>query len=111
MENLEQVKQEELFELTNILKSVTKALVKENDIDRVYILSLGEETSHFHFHVFPRYKWMLNFPNEDICINDKLDGAKLFSFIRQKYKADKQELFDNRLFSIVSRVRELMTNL
>jgi diadenosine tetraphosphate (Ap4A) HIT family hydrolase len=111
VENLEQLEQKELFALTNISMAMTKVLVRENDIDKVYILSLGEETSHFHFHLFPRYDWMLNFPDEDIRTNDKIDGAKLFSFIRNKYKVDKQELFDNRLFSILNRVREFTTNL
>jgi diadenosine tetraphosphate (Ap4A) HIT family hydrolase len=106
IESLEQLEREELFELVNLSKNIAEIIVKEHDIDKVYILSLGEETSHFHIHLFPRYKWMLNFSAEDICTNDKIDGGKLFSFIRNKYKLDKQELFDYRFLQILNRVRE-----
>ncbi|MBP2660089.1 MAG: histidine triad protein [Firmicutes bacterium] len=106
VEGLEQLEPEELSQIANLSKAIIEVLIKEKDIDRVYILSLGEETSHFHFHLFPRYKWMLDFPSEDICTNDKIDGGKLFSFIRNKYKVDKQELFDNRLLEILNSVRE-----
>jgi diadenosine tetraphosphate (Ap4A) HIT family hydrolase len=106
VECLEQLEQEELSQLANLSKAIAEVIVKEHDIDKVYILSLGEETNHFHFHLFPRYKWMLNFSAEDVRTKDKVDGGKLFSFIRNKYKVDKQELFDNRLLEILNRVRE-----
>jgi hypothetical protein len=49
---------------------------------------------------------MLNFSDEDVRTNNKVDGGKLFSFIRNKYKVDKQELFENRILEILNRVRE-----
>ncbi|MBU2699428.1 diadenosine tetraphosphate (Ap4A) HIT family hydrolase [Sporomusaceae bacterium BoRhaA] len=70
------------------------------------MLSLGEETKHFHFHLFPRYNWMLNFPEENICTNGKIDGAKLFSFSRNKYKTNKQEQYESRFLSVINHVRE-----
>lgn len=105
VESLEKLEPEELSQLANLSKAITEVLIREHDIDRVYILSLGEETSHFHFHLFPRYKWMLNFSAEDVRTNDKIDGGKLFSFIRNKYKVDKQELFDNRLLEIINKIK------
>ena len=70
------------------------------------MLSLGEENSHFHFHLFPRYNWMLNFPDESIRTNGKIDGAKLFSFIRNRYKTNKQEQYDSKFLSVITHVRE-----
>ena len=95
-----------LFQLATISKVIAEVIAKEHDIDRVYLLSLGEETTHFHWHIFPRYKWMLNLPAEEIRTNGKVDGAKLFSFIRNKYKTDKQELFDNRILEILSSIKK-----
>jgi diadenosine tetraphosphate (Ap4A) HIT family hydrolase len=108
VESVDQLEQEEVFQLATISKVITEVIAKEHDIDRVYLLSLGEETTHFHWHIFPRYKWMLNLPAEEIRTNGKVDGAKLFSFIRNKYKTDKQELFDDRILEILNRVKKQM---
>ena len=53
-----------------------------NNIDKYYICSFGEVTKHFHFHLFPRYKWMLK--TDNIYVGDLIDGAKLFSKIRRE---------------------------
>lgn len=111
LESIEQLNQNELFQLAQISKRITEFLICESDIERVYILSLGEETSHFHFHLFPRYNWMLKFPDENIRINRKIDGAKLFSFIRNRYKTDKQEQHESKILSMTTHIREkIMTS-
>lgn len=76
----------ELTGLHQVLHRSTGVLQQLPLIDRVYICSLGEETSHFHFHIFPRYRWMLDDPSGLIFTNGKVDGAKLFSLMRSKHK-------------------------
>ncbi|QDR82735.1 hypothetical protein SPTER_41650 [Sporomusa termitida] len=54
-------------------------------------MNLGEETSHCHFHIFPRYRWLIDKLNVALFSQGKLDGAKLFSYYRHKNKTDKLE--------------------
>lgn len=111
VEGIEQLNQNELIQLVQIAKRIVEALSYERYIDRVYMLSLGEESRHFHFHLFPRYNWMLNFQDESIRTNGKIDGAKLFSFIRNRYKINKQEKYDSKFLSVITHVREHMDKL
>ncbi|WP_346354720.1 HIT family protein [Azotosporobacter soli] len=53
-------------------------------VEKVYIANFAEETAHFHFHLFPRYGWMKEI--QAAYVGDKLDGAKLFSLVRQTHK-------------------------
>lgn len=76
----------ELMAMTKGTKIMVGILHKLPDVEKVYILNLGEETSHFHFHIFPRYHWMIDKSNDALFSEDKLDGAKLFSYYRNKNK-------------------------
>lgn len=60
------------------LKTTVCILHKLPDVEKVYIMSLGEKTSHFHFHIFPRYRWMIEKSNVELFSRETLDGAKLF---------------------------------
>lgn len=75
----------ELTALHAVLKRASMILEKLPSLEKIYICSLGEQTSHFHFHLFPRFRWMLDYPACKICTDNKLDGAKLLSFMRAKY--------------------------
>ena len=109
IESFGELNYEELQDLAAILKLVTNVLTKEEDIDRVYALSIGEETKHLHMHLFPRYNWMLKISHQYIYTNGKVDGGKLFSYVREKYQVDKQDLFDSRLSLIVNAMRRALS--
>ncbi|MBP2642517.1 MAG: histidine triad protein [Firmicutes bacterium] len=86
--------QAEILRMGMIIKLSVAALKMIKGVDKVYVANFGEETAHFHMHIFPRYQWMLKYHAEDICTDSKVDGAKLFSFCRKqnKIKSDfKQE--------------------
>ncbi|WP_196601431.1 HIT family protein [Pectinatus frisingensis] len=81
--------QTEIMTIAMILKEVVAILQQIPDVEKVYILNLAEETSHFHFHIFPRYCWMLDSFNAELFSDGKLDGAKLFSYYRRENKVNK----------------------
>ncbi|EGO65850.1 HIT family protein [Acetonema longum] len=76
----------ELMAMTKGMKNTVSILYRLPDVEKVYILSLGEETSHLHFHIFPRYRWLTDTSNDALFSEGKLDGAKLFSYYRNKNK-------------------------
>lgn len=91
------------------LISVTELLVKSlneiSEIKKVYLLSFGEDTEHFHYHIFPRYDWMLDL--EDIYHNGILDGARLFSEAIKKYKSSCSTL-NIQIKQIVDHIKQKM---
>lgn len=78
----------ELTAVMKVMKCVVAILYRIPNVEKVYILNFSEETSHFHFHIFPRYSWMANKSNMELFLDEKLDGAKLFSFYRSKNKSN-----------------------
>lgn len=82
----------ELTTIAKILKIVVSILYKIPGVGKVYILNFAEETRHFHFHIFPRYSWMIDKSMIELFSGEKLDGAKLFSYYRGKNKTDNLEL-------------------
>ena len=88
------------------LHQSAKVLQELPGVEKIYICSLGEETTHFHFHIFPRYRWMLDYPSEAIYTGDKLDGAKLFSFMRIKYKTSTAAMLSNEVIATVDYIRD-----
>jgi diadenosine tetraphosphate (Ap4A) HIT family hydrolase len=58
--------QAEIVNIAMILKEVVAILQQIPDVEKVYILHLAEETLHFHFHIFPRYYWMLDSLNAEL---------------------------------------------
>ncbi|CUH97541.1 hypothetical protein P22_3672 [Propionispora sp. 2/2-37] len=81
----------ELMAMAKGIKIMVSILHKLPDVEKVYILNLGEETSHFHFHIFPRYRWMIDKSNVALFSAEKLDGAKLFSYYRNRNKTSELE--------------------
>jgi diadenosine tetraphosphate (Ap4A) HIT family hydrolase len=90
----------ELTAIQATLQRSAKILQELPGVEKVYICSLGEETTHFHFHIFPRYRWMLDCPSESIYSGDKVDGAKLFSFMRIQYKTSTAMLSDQVIAAV-----------
>lgn len=78
----------EIIAMAMSLKKITAILQQIPDIEKVYLLNLAEETLHFHFHIFPRYRWMLDLLKEELFTDGKLDGAKLFSYYRRENKVN-----------------------
>jgi diadenosine tetraphosphate (Ap4A) HIT family hydrolase len=95
----------ELTAIHTTLHQSARILQTLPGVEKVYICSLGEETTHFHFHIFPRYQWMLDCPSESIYTGDKVDGAKLFSFMRIKYKTSTDALLSNEVIATVDYIR------
>ena len=78
----------ELITIARILKSIVGILYKISGVEKVYILNFAEQTKHFHFHIFPRYSWMIDKTNIELFSGELLDGAKLFSYYRRENKLD-----------------------
>lgn len=102
--------QPEITTIAIILKKVVGFLQRISEVERVYILNLAEETPHFHFHIFPRYSWMIDSLNAELFSDGKLDGAKLFSYYRRKNKVDNLHELSNLdqtiAFSLAGKLRE-----
>lgn len=90
-----------------IMKFGVTALEKLDGIEKVYIANFGEETTHFHMHLFPRYNWMLSDLSENIYTNSKVDGAKLFSFYRKQYKTVPDHMKQNDILAVIESIRNL----
>ena len=76
--------------LTTVTKLAMQAVSQIDAVENVYLLSFGEITKHFHYHIFPRYQWMLEL--DDVYRNGQLDGARLFSEVSKKYTVKTAEM-------------------
>lgn len=83
--SVEELSDNEAASLPTIMKTAISRIRRiSKDIERVYICSFNELCPHLHFHLFPRYNWMLDLPG--IHTDEKLDAVKLFSVARQQYR-------------------------
>jgi diadenosine tetraphosphate (Ap4A) HIT family hydrolase len=104
---LEQLDLQELNRLFTIMQSTTQKLKHVLSVDKIYICSFCEETEHVHFHLFPRYVWMLNI--KDAYTDEKVDAAKLFSSIRNKYQTNIDQVSSNeKIIEVVNYLRKIM---
>ncbi|MDR1243744.1 MAG: hypothetical protein LBC22_03720 [Endomicrobium sp.] len=87
--------------LTRFLKT------KIHDIEKTYICSFNEETHHLHFHVFPRYPWMLS--SENIHTDGKIDAAKIFSQMRKTYKVGINEEMKNKIYLLAEQFKVFLS--
>lgn len=101
--------QTELSSMGKTIKLAVAALERIDDVEKVYIAGFGEGATHFHIHIFPKYKWMLNYPASDICTENKLDGAKLFSFCRQRYKTNAEYLKNPAILAVVNSIQNYLS--
>lgn len=105
IETYSDLNQTTLLHIGVILKFAVNALEKIDAVEKVYIATFGEETSHFHMHIFPRYQWMLNYAAEEIFTDNKLDGAKLLSFCRKKYKITPELMKKTNILAVIEYIR------
>jgi diadenosine tetraphosphate (Ap4A) HIT family hydrolase len=56
VEGLAELSPDEAAELGPLIRAASAALVRVLQPERVYVLSLGEEVHHIHWHVIPRYR-------------------------------------------------------
>lgn len=104
--SLEQLDLQELNGLSTSQLTIQK-LKKILSIEKVYICSFCEETEHIHFHLFPRYDWMLNI--REAYTDGKVDAAKLFSNVRNKYKTSMDQISSNeKVIEVVDYLRKIM---
>jgi|GEM_PF-1356023 len=105
---LEQLDIQELNRLSVILQSTIQKLKQILSVDKIYVCSFCEETEHIHFHLFPRYDWMLNI--KEAYTDEKVDAAKLFSNVRNKCKASMDQVSSNeKVVDVVHYLRKIMT--
>ncbi len=103
----EQLDLQELNKLTAILHLTLQNLKQILLVDKIYICNFGEQTEHIHFHLFPRYDWMLNI--KDAYTEGKFDGAKLFSYMRNKYKTSTDQVSSNKkVIEVVDNLRKFI---
>lgn len=105
------LQQDDMIQMGLIMKLAVAAVQKIDGVEKVYLANFGEETTHFHMHIFPRYQWMLQDSATDICTDNKIDGAKLLSFCRGKYKTQLELMENNKILLAIEHVRRLINNL
>ncbi len=66
----------ELSELTSILKKVRNAMFKVSNIKDIYILQLEDTMHSFHIWMFPIYEWMNKYDDKLKSIIDIMDYAR-----------------------------------
>ncbi|MDF2565788.1 MAG: histidine triad protein [Massilibacillus sp.] len=71
----------EMKVISRLLNLSSTILEEVAGVKKIYICSFGEISAHFHFHIFPRYGWMLEL--EDTKTQDTTDAAKIFSQVRR----------------------------
>lgn len=99
--------QTEIFHMGRITRVAVRALEEIDGVEKVYTANFGEETTHFHLHIFPRYASMLR-QSGDIYTNGKIDGAKLFSFCRRHYKTEPEMISTSDILTVIEHVRSLI---
>jgi len=109
VESYSDLNQMEIQHIGIIMKFGVTALEKMNGVEKVYVANFGEETTHFHMHIFPRYKWMLNDLSENIYTDNKVDGAKLFCFCRKHYKTVPSRMKQNNVLVAIESIRNLFS--
>ncbi len=57
--------------------------------ERIYFARFGEQDSSFHFHIFPRTKWIREeFLKAHSNTEPVIDGPRLLSWVRERFKAE-----------------------
>ncbi|WP_371364520.1 hypothetical protein SRRS_52020 [Sporomusa rhizae] len=110
VESFSDLNQTEILQMGTIMKLAVTALEQVDGVEKVYIANFGEETTHFHMHIFPRYKWMLNQSAQDIYIGNRVDGAKLLSFYRQKCKTTPELMKENDIVAVTAYIQNLISS-
>lgn len=106
MEQLHRMTVDESVALAKVLRAVCAAVQSLDGVEKVYVASFGEDTGHVHFHIFPRYQWMLAEPAEEIFTGEKLDGAKLFSYMRKKYSRTEWQPYEAAVQDAIRHIKE-----
>lgn len=104
-ETYSQLNERDLLEMAIIMKFAVAALEALDGVDKVYIANFGEETTHFHMHIFPRYHGMLTHLARDIRTDQKVDGAKLLSYCRKRYKTTSECMETNEILAVIQQVK------
>ena len=98
----------EISRLSLVTKAIVRIVKELNDIEKVYILNFAEETAHFHWHLFPRYTWMLTQDPEYVYTGNRVDGAKLFSFFRETHKTVPANMNRKDILETIDTVRNAL---
>lgn len=101
---------EEYLELVQLLRVAVQLLEEIPGVEKIYIASIGEETTHIHFHLFPRYGWMLDNLPQTGWTDGKLDGLKLMAYVRQHYKAGEAEMNSIAIMDAVEIIRQKLSS-
>jgi diadenosine tetraphosphate (Ap4A) HIT family hydrolase len=56
IESISDIESDEYFSVFDLIKKVSKALEKKYDCEKTYLLSIGDEVNHLHFHLIPKLK-------------------------------------------------------
>jgi diadenosine tetraphosphate (Ap4A) HIT family hydrolase len=99
----------EMLKTCNITKICTK-LLHELKAEKVYLCSFSEMVSHWHLHIFPRYAEMKNI---EACLTyGNFDGAKLFSYAQQNFRATKKEEMQTpKILAAIDHLKTALNNL
>ncbi|MFH1505922.1 MAG: HIT domain-containing protein [archaeon] len=79
IKGIEDLSEEERIEFIELLYKARKALTTALNIEYVYIIQKEDtivERSHFHFWLFPRYKWMDRFGGKIASVTEIIEYAR-----------------------------------
>ena len=103
-----EISDEVAVRLFQVTKKVIRILQEKYDAKKIYQCCFSELTPHIHFHLFPRYGWMKDI--KEVCVNGVIDGAKLFSFVREKYLVKDDQEKKGELLDFVKEFKKVNFN-
>ncbi len=95
----------EIERLGAMAKKAVNLLKGVEGVKKVYIANFGEETAHFHLHIFPRYDWMPVCHPEATNACGRLDGPRLLSICREEYRAAREAMNQPEILELVAHLR------
>lgn len=110
VEEYSELNETEIFKIGIIMKAVAAILREADCVEKIYLANFGEETQHFHMHIFPRYRWMIDNHAYDASLRNKLDGAKLLSICRERYKVERELMENDHVLDMVEYIRNTLAH-
>lgn len=99
----------ELAEMAHLLRAAAGLAEAIAGVEKVYVASIGEETVHVHFHLFPRYGWMREKAPPEVYAGGRLDGLRLMAHMRESCRAGKTEMTAREIVEVVDWIRMKLT--
>ena len=86
----------EYIQLFSLVKTISNALETKYNVDKTYLLSIGDQVDHFHMHLIPKH-------NDKCSMGIYCFGALFEAEGKRNPTKEEQELLKNDLLGIISK--------